>query len=415
MERGMKKINYDIQRNKRAILSVIGSAGAIFFPGSLVFGFPGLMGPVWQEILAIEPGALSYLMFSMLASLGVFMFFVGKWTASVGARKLMIIGTIATSLATLMVAFVSSVWMIYVWAFMVGGASCFIYSPGINSVQRWFPAKRGLVSGIVNLTFGISAAIMVPVFRILLEEIGYQNLCLMVAAITLVVGLIASQFTEIPEKVKGMEPNTSKQINSSAVVQEIALTAEEAVKTKSFWLLWSVWALMGAAGVTMVVLSVRYGLSMGFGFAEAAAILTAYNLANGISRLVTGAVSDIIGRNLTLAATFVMAGLAYFLLPQVSSLVMISVLAACIGFGYGTLFACSSPMIADCFGLKNFGVILGLVFTAYGFLAGIIGPAASGYILEATGGNYNIVFYYLGTFCIISAGLIMLVSNPKKA
>ncbi|KAB3532736.1 OFA family MFS transporter [Alkaliphilus serpentinus] len=401
-------------RRKRGILAVIGGTFAIFLPGSLVFGFPGLMGPVWREMLSIESGALSYIMFFMLASLGIFMFFVGKWTASVGAKKLIIIGTVLTSLATFMIAFVSNFLMIYLWAFSVGAASCFIYSPGINCVQRWHPNRRGLVSGIVNLTFGISAAIMVPIYRIMLELVGYQALCLGISVITLVVGLIAAQYTEIPEKVKGIAVNTT---NSPKVPQSThgSMTPKEAMKTRNFWLLWAVWALMGASGVSMVTMSVNFGMSKGFNLATAATILTAYNLTNGISRILSGAISDIIGRKITLGITFVGAAIAYILLPFADSLLTISILAAFVGFGYGTLFAVSAPMISDCFGLKHFGVILGLVFTAYGFIASIIGPAVSGYLLELTNGNYQIVFYYLSAFAIISAALIMMVVTPKKA
>ncbi|SCY96431.1 MFS transporter [Alkaliphilus peptidifermentans] len=402
------------KRQVRANLAVIGSTFAIFLPGSLVFGFPGLMGSVWRDMLQIQSGALSYVMFFMLASLGIFMFFVGKWTATIGVRKLMMIGTVMTSLATLMIAFVANIWMIYLWAFMIGGASCFIYSPGINSVQRWFPEKRGLVSGIVNLTFGISAAIMVPIFRIMLDVIGYQTLCILMAILTLIVGLIASQYTEIPEKVKGMQVSDNKAVKISNMNDQNDFSPKEAMKTRSFWLIWSVWALMGAAGVTMVTLSVNLGLSRGFNLTAAATILTAYNITNGVSRLVSGAISDVIGRKVTLAITFIGAGIAYVLLPHASSLVMISLLAAMIGFGYGTLFSCSAPMISDCFGLKNFGIILGLVFTAYGFIASIIGPAVSGYILTITDGNYQIVFNYLAVFCLVSAILIMLVKTPIK-
>ena len=157
-------------------MAVIGSVVAIFFPGSLIFGFPGLMGPVWREMLQIQSGSLSYTMFFMLAALGVFMFFVGKWTATLGVSRLMAIGTVLTSAATIMVAFVNAVWMIYLWAFLVGSASCFIYSTGINTAQRWFPHRRGLMSGIVNLTFGMSSAIMVTLYRWLLVVICYRSM-----------------------------------------------------------------------------------------------------------------------------------------------------------------------------------------------------------------------------------------------
>jgi MFS transporter, OFA family, oxalate/formate antiporter len=400
-----------MNHERRAKLAVIGSVCAIFFPGSLIFGFPGLMSPIWREMLDIQSGALSYLMFFMLASLGIFMFFVGKWTATLGVQRLMVIGTVITSLATVMVAFVNGVWMIYLWAFLVGSASCFIYSTGINSVQRWFPHKRGLVSGIVNLTFGISAALMVPIYRLLIELLGYRLLCLALGAIVLIIGLFASRFTELPQLM--IEKSAGKASDSLAhAAVSIDFTPREAVRTTNFWLIWGVWALMGAAGVTMVTVSVNYGLFRGYDLSAAVAILTAFNVTNGLSRIISGAVSDIIGRKITLSITFVITGIAYILLPFVSSLASLSLLAAMIGFGYGTLFSTSAPMISDCFGLKNFGVILGLVFTAYGFVASIIGPVVTGLLLTATSDNYQLVFHYLAILAFISSILIMAVKPP---
>lgn len=392
-----------------ARMAVIGSVCAIFFPGSLIFGFPGLMGPVWRDMLQLQSGALSYTMFFMLASLGIFMFFVGKWTATLGVSRLMAIGTLLTSAATVMIAFVSAVWMVYLWAFLVGSASCFIYSTGINTAQRWFPHKRGLVSGIVNLTFGISAAIMVPLYRWLLVLIGYQALCLMVGVLCLAVGLWASRYTELPQVVISGPANLTVPHPTSSPPD---MLPGEAVRTRNFWLIWGVWALMGASGVTMVTVSVNFGLYRGYELSAAVAILTAFNITNGFSRIISGALSDRIGRKITLSLSFFATGLAYLALPASHSLLMLSLLAAAIGFGYGTLFATSAPMISDCFGLKHFGVILGMVFTAYGFVASVIGPAVSGYLLSITSQDYTLVFRYLAVLALISAGLIMGVKPP---
>lgn len=93
-------------------------------------------------------------------------------------------------------------------------------------------------------------------------------------------------------------------------------------------------------------------------------------------------------------------------------LFVLSLLAAAIGFGYGTLFATSAPMISDCFDLKHFGFILGLVFTAYGFVASVIGPAVSGYRLSVTQRDYTLVFRYLAVLALTSAVLIMGVKPP---
>jgi OFA family oxalate/formate antiporter-like MFS transporter len=76
---------------------------------------------------------------------------------------------------------------------------------------------------------------------------------------------------------------------------------------------------------------------------------------------------------------------------------------------FGTLFAVSGPLAGDCFGMTHFGAIFGLIFTAYGFVSGPLGPWLSGRILDVTRGNYTLVFSYLGLMYLGSAGLILLV------
>jgi OFA family oxalate/formate antiporter-like MFS transporter len=163
---------------------------------------------------------------------------------------------------------------------------------------------------------------------------------------------------------------------------------------------------MGAAGIAMVTLAVPYGISRGQGAGSAVMILTAFNLSSGLSRLIMGFFSDKFSRTGGMSLTFLAAGSAYLLLPYVTGLVVILIPAAVIGYAFGTLFAVSAPLAVDCFGLKHFGAIFGLVFTAYGFLAGPLGPSLSGYLLDATGSDFSPVFSYLGCFCLISSFLV---------
>jgi OFA family oxalate/formate antiporter-like MFS transporter len=147
---------------------------------------------------------------------------------------------------------------------------------------------------------------------------------------------------------------------------------------------------------------------------SAVMLLIAFNLANGLSRILTGYFSDIAGRTLTMSITFFAAGFAYFALPHFNSLVVLALLAALVGFAFGTLFAVSAPLVSDCFGLAHFGAIFGLVFTAYGFIAGVLGPSLSGYLLDITGGNFLIVYTYLGAFCLLSGFFIRGVAVPRE-
>jgi OFA family oxalate/formate antiporter-like MFS transporter len=178
--------------------------------------------------------------------------------------------------------------------------------------------------------------------------------------------------------------------------------------------LWFTWALAGAAGISMVTLSTLFGSSRGLGLEDAVLILTSFNLTNGLSRLVSGHLSDRFGRKVTMGLAFLAAGCAYFLLPHLEGLPAWAVLAATVGFAFGTLFAVSAPLVSDCFGMRHFGAIFGLVFTAYGFVAGALGPWLSGRLLDMTQGNFKPVFLYLGLFCLLSAMLISLAKPPGR-
>lgn len=406
-----------MNRRTRAIMAVVGSAVAIFWQGALIFGYTGVMAPFWQQLFHVGNGAIGNCQFFILISLGIFMFLAGKWQEKIGIRAMIIIGTIICSLAVVVAAFAINLSMIYLWAFLTGISSCFIYTPCLTTVQRWWPQRRGLVSGIVNFMFGISAAIMSPLFSSMLKTMGYQSMNILVAVLVLIVGIVSAQFTEVPERVKFNAADNEPVSGAAAVSQlkqDVSLTVKQAVRTRSFWFLWLVWAFQGAAGVAMITLSVNFGLAKGFPMAEAVFVLIAYNLMSGLSRIGTGYVSDIAGRNVTMSITFFAAGIAYFLLTGAQNLIVIAILVGVIGFSFGTLFAVSAPLVTDCFGLKHFGAIFGLIFTAYGFISGVLGPSLSGYLIDMNKGNFTPVFAYLGVLCLLSGVLIRFAVPPVQ-
>jgi MFS transporter, OFA family, oxalate/formate antiporter len=394
----------------RGILAVAGSSVAIFWSGAFIFGFPGVMSPVWQKMFQVGKGPIGNTLFFVLAAVGLFMFFVGRWQERIGTRKMITLGVLLCGLNPFLLAQASSLSRLYLWSFINGLASCFILIPALTSVQRWFPEKRGLVSGIVNLSFGFSAAIMSPLFNFLLQSLGYVSMNRLLACCALFTGLIAAQFTELPKSDR-TPPVSGNKVGANPVISEKSLTVAESLGTKSFWFLWLTWAFQGAAGIAMVTLSINFGLSKGLTLPWAVWILTAFNITNGLSRIVMGYLSDKVSRSRAMSLTFFAAGCAYLILPYMNSLTAFILLPSAIGFAFGTLFAVSAPLASDCFGLKHFGAIFGLIFTAYGFVAGVVGPSLSGYILDGTNGNYFIVFTYLGLFCLLSGFFIRQVGS----
>ena len=165
----------------------------------------------------------------------------------------------------------------------------------------------------------------------------------------------------------------------------------------------------------MTIIAPGYGLSLGLPLSSAVLLLTAFNLTNGISRLASGILSDRYGRSRVMSLAFLASGLAYLALPWAEGLASCALLAAVVGFSFGTLFSVSAPLVADCFGLEHFGAIFGLAFAAYGFVAGPLGPTLSGYLLDITGANYPLVFLYLGIFCLLASVCIRQVLPPQRS
>ncbi len=286
----------------------------------------------------------------------------------------------------------------------------FILIPALTVAQQWYPLRRGLASGLVNLAFGLSAAVMSPVVGHWLQALGYRPLTRLLGICALVTGFVAASFLRRPTAAPVPTSGTAK---GHLADPNRVVTMRQTLQTRAFWCLWLVCGLAGAAGIATVTLSTTFGMAQGLRLEQAVLILTGFNVTNGASRLITGHLSDAIGRRLTMGLTFAAAGLGYVLLPQVTGLGSWMVAAAVVGFAFGTLFAVSAPLIVDCFGMARFGAVFGLVFTAYAFVAGPLEPWLSGYILDQTDGNFTLVFTYLGSLCLVSAFLIRYVRPAK--
>ena len=387
------------------IKKILGCGLSIFWGGVIAFGYAGVMSAYWQETFHVGSAETGLIVTFMLLALAVAMFISGHVHAKVGMSKCILIGTAFYALAFTILLTAKSIYWVYAWGFVANLGCSFIYGPGLTTVQKACPEKKGLVSGILNLIFGVSAAIMSPILNALLEAKGYMFVNLFVIGMIMITNLIASFLLHTVEHAETSVGVATKKNNGSE-----DLTVKEALKTKQFWLIWLVWAFMGAAGISMISLSKSYSIVIGV---TGVTILTAFNLANGISRIFVGMFTDKIGARRTGVAAFALATVGYLLMPHFVNVSIVSVCAIGVGIGFGTLFTITGPLASELFGMKHFGMIFGLIFTAYGMVGGIVGPAVSGVLLENTGGNYLIVFTYLGVMALIGMVLMCFIKQEK--
>ncbi len=395
-----------LQNNRRAVI-LTACALAVFCPGAFIFGYPGIMRLYWQQAFNVGGSEIGQTVFFILTGATCFMYLCGRWQEKFGPVKLAALGAVVTGGSVIWLGRAANMASVHAWAFLIGAASAFVYVPALTAVQRWYPERRGLVSGLCNMSWGMAAAAMSPVFTALLSSWGYARTNLVLGCAAVIIGVAAAALIRFPEAAPGA-PAAGKDPGPAS------RSAADALKTREFWCIWLTWVLAGAAGASMLVLATGFGLARGLSLAEAVFLLTGFNLTNGGGRLVSGYFSDRLGRSRTMAISFMAAAGAYLIMSHVEGIWLWSILAAVIGLAFGTLFAVSAPLTGDCFGMGHFGAIFGLVFTAYGFLAGPLGPWLSGYILDLTRGNYTIVFSYLGLMYLASAGLILLVKPWRE-
>ncbi len=402
-------------------MAVIACAVATFNSGALFFGYPGLMTPYWRELLQVDTGATGLIMTFACLGVGCMTLVSGRVHPKIGTRRSFLIGSVILIVCMALANFINSLPVVYVWAFLNGAGTGFIYGPSLTTAQHWFPQRRGLATGVVNLCFGTAGAIMSPVYNLLFGSLGYEKMNYVALAMLVVLNGLSLLGAELPDRARLTDEQRQARAAQMEALQKTGsakgptlaarnYTVGEALRTRSFWLVWITWVFVGAAGISMVSQGGNFATSIGL---SSVVVITSFNLTNGISRIIAGTLSDFIGRNATGCFAFLLGATGYALLPFCGSPVMDAVLSACVGFSFETLFAISSPLVSDLFGLKNYSAIFSVVFSGYGFVGAIVGPALAGQLLKRTGENYAVVFPILAAFCVVGAVCILLARKRR--
>jgi hypothetical protein len=105
------------------------------------------MSQHWQSAFQVGRAEIGQILFYVLAAVGIFMFLIGRWQEKIGPSWLSVIGIVICGTSTIAVGYVTGIKAVYLWASIIGVSSAFIYLPALTVAQRWYPHRRGLVSG----------------------------------------------------------------------------------------------------------------------------------------------------------------------------------------------------------------------------------------------------------------------------
>lgn len=271
------------------------------------------------------------------------------------------------------------------------------YIAPVSTLVKWFPDRRGLATGMAVLGFGSGSLITAPVATNLMEAVGISNTYFILGISYFTLMILGALYIAPPKQEGAL--NVSKYDTTGKALAQ--MSAREAVKTKNFWMLWSMHLINVTAGLMMIsVASPMAQEVVGLSVAGAATMVGLMGLFNGGGRLIWAAASDYIGRQNVFIIFFVIQLVAFVTLPFTTNILLfqafIFLVVSCYGGGFSNLPAFAS----DLFGTKQLGVIHGYLLTTWS-LGGIFGPLIVSGIYNAAG-SYIPVFYTFSVLISIS-------------
>jgi MFS transporter, OFA family, oxalate/formate antiporter len=296
---------------------------------------------------------------------------------------------------------------LYVFYGLFGGiATGLSYIPSVSCGIKWFPHRKGLITGIIIFGFGFGSAILSPLMTKLIQNIGWRTAMLYsgIAFGSLIV--VCAQFLKHPEMI-AITPS------AAAEFEKKSLTYREMLRTSDFWTLFITYFIAMIAGMMTIGHVVAFASDRGFTVMQGALALTVLSIFNGLGRILSGHVSDRFGGKNILISLFLIISLGMFLFASVQNLFMFFGLAALIGLCFGGFLAVYPPLTADYFGPENFSLNYGLVFIGYGSGC-FLGPVIGGYVYDIMR-SYHVAFYISGCLAIAGAFMAFKLLNRSKA
>ena len=346
--------------------------------------------------------------------LGIAAFFGGLWLNRQGPRVVALTGGVLYGLGVFLASFSAhKLWWLYLSYGFIGGLGLgFGYIVPVAVLVKWFPDRRGLITGIAVGGFGAGALITAPVATALIRTIGVLSTFAYLGISYLILTVLAALFMQNPPdgwKPEGWTPTRFRTTQSS--VHDYTLA--EALRTWQWYALWLLLFLNTIAGISIISQEAPiFEELVGVSAVVAASMVGIASIGNAVGRVFWAWVSDLITRRATFFVMFLLQVLLFWFLPNVAIVTLMTIVTfivlMCYGGGFGTMPA----FAADFFGSKNVGPIYGLMLTAWG-CASLVGPLLIAYMRQMTG-SYHGALHIIAVLMAISALLPMLVSQPQS-
>lgn len=386
---------------------ILWSAASINFITGLLYMWSviskSLLGDLgWSS----KQASLPYTTFTISFVIAMVLF--GKLQDTKGPRLVASIGSILMGTGLILSGiFTFPIMLVITMGIIAGGGVGILNVSTSPPVVKWFPPeKKGLVTGIVVAGAGLSSTMYSPLTNYLIGSVGLSKTFIYIGIGALIITLSLSQRLKNPPEgyiALGSIPV----INSNS---KINYEWREMLKSLNFYKLWLMLAFSSSAGLMIIghissIANIQTKWQAGF------ILVILLSIFNTFGRILGGSISDKIGRINLMKIIFILQGINMFLFSTYTNVITLSIGVAMVGLCYGGSFAVFPSAITDLYGMKNFGINYGLMFTGWG-LGGIIGPMVAATIYDSSG-SYNTAYLVAGILLIISIIIAMTFKMPK--
>jgi OFA family oxalate/formate antiporter-like MFS transporter len=324
----------------------------------------------------------------------------GLWLNRMGPRIVAVTGGVLYGLGVFLASFTASLWWLYLTYGFIGGIGLgFGYIVPVSVLVKWFPDRRGLITGIAVGGFGAGALVTAPVATRLIERVGVLQTFAYLGIAYLIVTPIAGLFMSNPPE--GWKPEGWTKVASPAAQRPARdYTLREALATRQWWMLWLILFLNVSAGISLISQQAPMFQELaGVSAVAAAGMVGVVSIGNALGRVFWAWLSDVITRKVTFGVMFLVQVVLFWILPDIRSSTMLTLVAFLILMCYGGGFGTMPASVADYFGPKNVGPIYGLMLTAWG-LASTCGPLLIAQMRQTSGSYRGALHIIAGVMAI---------------
>ncbi|OAB33501.1 hypothetical protein PMSD_15375 [Paenibacillus macquariensis subsp. defensor] len=331
--------------------------------------------------------------------------FAGKLQDKLGIRKLITIAGIVLGLGLIASSQVHSLFLIYLLAgVVVGFADGTAYITSLSNLIKWFPNKKGLISGVSVGAYGMGSLIFKYINSGFISSVGVSQAFLIWGVIVMIMVILGAQIIR--------EAPVADQLSSAQLTHDDDknFTVKEMLRTKEAYLLFIIFFTACMSGLYLIGIVKDIGVQLvGLSVESAANAVAMIAIFNTAGRIILGTLSDKVGRLRVVAGALVITTASVLVLSFVP--LNYGIFFACvagIAFCFGGNITVFPAIVGDFFGLKNHSKNYGIIYQGFG-----LGALSGAFIGSITGG-FKPTFIVIGILCIVSLILITILKPPVR-